>query len=63
MDFKESVRTATRPILIFFMGVTSFYFLANGMGNEWINWWIRVFLSALAEWILERPILKIAGKA
>ena len=58
----EIIRAAFRPILILFLGIGSLIFLTGDITGEWVDWWHKIFLFGGGEWILERPIIKLAGK-
>ena len=55
------VRAMVRPILIFFLGVSSFLLIINYdvLSGPWPNVWIATFVFGGGEWILERPIGKL----
>lgn len=55
----EIIRATVRPILIAFLGITSFLLIINEMEGMWVDWWIGVFIFGGCEWILERPISKL----
>jgi len=57
----ETVRAIVRPILIFFLGLTSFLLVINYdvLSGKWVDIWIGVFVFGGCEWILERPITKV----
>lgn len=59
---KELIRAAYRPVLITLLAFGSFYFIADGMSGPWVDWWHRVFFFGACEWVLERPIIKLATK-
>ena len=62
MKSLEGLRAATRPMILWMLGVGSFAFIYEGITGEWVDWWIRLTLMAFGEWILERPILKVVRK-
>jgi len=57
----EILRAIVRPILIGFLGITSFWLIMNEMTGMWVDWWIGVFIFGGMEWVLERPIIKLAS--
>ena len=61
-DIIRLIRAAYRPILISFLGFGSFYFITNRLGGEWVEWWHRAFIFGGVEWVLERPVVKIATR-
>lgn len=61
-ETKELVRAAYRPVLITILAAASFYFIASGVSGPWVDWWHRVFLFGACEWVLERPIIKLATR-
>lgn len=60
---QEAVRTATRPAILFILLMGALYMIVNGIEGIWATAWISTALAGAGEWILERPILKVAGKA
>jgi len=60
---KEDIRTATRPVLLVLMLITSFGLIYEGIDGFWVDAWIGLTLGGIGEWVAERPLLKIAGKA
>lgn len=55
----EIIRAAVRPILIIFLGITSFLLIVNEMEGTWVDWWIGLFIFGGGEWIFERPVVKL----
>jgi hypothetical protein len=57
----EFIRAVVRPILIFFLGVSSFLLIINYdvLSGPWPDIWIAIFAFGGCEWILERPIGKL----
>jgi hypothetical protein len=62
-DFKENIRAITRPILLVLLFGAACYFQLRGMSSDFISTVQYTAVAAMGEWILERPLLKIAGKA
>ena len=61
-ETKELVRAAYRPVFITLLTAGSFYFIVSGLTGPWVDWWHRVFLFSGAEWVFERPIIKLITK-
>ena len=61
-EIKELIRSAYRPILITILAFGTFFFIIEGISGLWVDWWNRVFLFGACEWILERPVIKLATK-
>ena len=57
----EFIRGVVRPILIAFLGITSFMMVINYdvLVGPWVDIWIGTFVFGGGEWILERPISKV----
>ena len=62
-NLMEAVRTAVRPALLFLLGMGTLVMILEGISGEFADWWMRLFLVGAAEWIIERPALKLAKKA
>jgi len=62
-DIGDLVKTLMRPILITGMGVAAFYFIVAGIDTEATQWWIKIFFAGVVEWIIERPVIKVATKS
>jgi hypothetical protein len=57
-----TIRAIVRPILlIIFIGMSA-YFIINGMDGDVVERWHWITFGGAAEWILERPIIKIATR-
>ena len=59
----EFIRSAIRPILLLLLGIGTLLLIVNDFDAEMALWWCRIFYAGVGEWILERPILKVTGKA
>jgi hypothetical protein len=69
MNWQDIIRTLVRPIMIAFMGFTSWQLVLKGIYNPqvfdltFVQLWIGAFLAVAGEWmVIERPLLKIAKK-
>jgi hypothetical protein len=62
-SFKEKIRTITRPILLVLLFGAACYFQLKGMSSDFVSTVQYASVACITEWILERPLLKIAGKA
>ena len=60
---KELIRAATRPVLIILMVISTVTFKLAGINDPMVEAWMWATIGMVSEWVLERPILKAAGKA
>jgi len=60
---KELIRTATRPVLLILMVISSVTFILAGVDNPMVDTWLWATVGMVTEWIVERPFLKTIGKA
>ena len=59
----ETVRALTRPVLLFFLLLGSFFFIVEGVEGVWVNAWHTLTVTGVGEWIvIERPLGKIFNK-
>ena len=61
-ETKELIRATYRPIFITLLAIGSFCFIINDFTGPWCDWWHRVFLFSGAEWVFERPIIKLVTR-
>ena len=57
----EVLKSATRPVIICMLILGAFYLITEGIKGEYVDWWMRITWAATAEWILERPVLKVVN--
>lgn len=58
----EGMRAMVRPMLLWILGMGAFFFLVEGITGDLVDWWVRIWFAGCAEWILERPALKVLKK-
>ena len=58
----EFIRAALRPVLLLLMTFGTYLLIINDIDTEWAQWWMRLNFAGLAEWIVERPIIKAITK-
>jgi hypothetical protein len=60
---KEKIRALTRPILLVLLFAAACGFQFAGIEGGFVSTVQYTAIAGVGEWILERPILKAAGKA
>ena len=60
---KELIRTATRPVLIILMVISTVSFRLAGLDGVWLDSWQWATIGMVGGWVIERPVLKALGKA
>ena len=59
----DFLRAMLRPLIIIGMGIGTFLLIVNDVDTEFAQWWMRIFFGGVAEWIMERPVIKIATRS
>lgn len=60
---KESIRSAVRPMILFMLTFGTFFIIIEGVTGQWVDAWVALTIAGDGEYILERPVLKMLGKA